>query len=185
MFLKKHSNVPIIWAHFMGNGRGVQPYPEHWKYLNELLADPAFKHVSIDLSWGAVIAPHIIDTPEHLRMTADLIRKYPDRFLYGSDQGATSNWNMVKKSYAPWDPLWKGLGPELTKQVTRDNYIRIFDRSRQNMRTWEKAHPELVNWQGLLFNPSPHFPTLTLSEPPYATTWKLVFVPSSCSCNTV
>jgi hypothetical protein len=57
-----------------------------------------------------VIAPHIIDTPEHLRMTADLIRKYPDRFLYGSDQGATSNWNMVKKSYAPWDPLWKGVG---------------------------------------------------------------------------
>jgi hypothetical protein len=145
MFLKKHSNVPIIWAHFMGNGRGVQPYPEHWKYLNELLADPAFKHVSIDLSWGAVIAPHIIDTPEHLRMTADLIRKYPDRFLYGSDQGATNDWNMVKKSYAAWDPLWRELRPELTKQVTRENYIRIFNRSRQNMRAWEKAHPELIN----------------------------------------
>src|SRR6266700_5653542 len=58
-FLKRHPNVPMIWAHFMGNGRNVQPYPEHWKYLEDMLADPAFKHVSIDLSWGSVIAPYI------------------------------------------------------------------------------------------------------------------------------
>ena len=141
-FLKKHPNVPIVWAHFMGNGRGVQPYPEHWKYLDELLADPAFRHVSIDLSWGTVIAPHILDTPEHLRMTSDLIRKYPDRFLYGSDQGATSDWSMVKKSYDAWEPLWKAIGPTLTMQVTRENYVRIFDQSRQNIREWEKTHPE-------------------------------------------
>src|SRR5215475_1322563 len=32
-FLKRHPNAPIIWAHFMGNGRNVQPYSEHWKYL--------------------------------------------------------------------------------------------------------------------------------------------------------
>jgi ribosomal protein S14 len=37
------------------------------------------------------------------------------------------------------------LRPELTKQVTRENYIRIFNLSRQNMRAWEKAHPELIN----------------------------------------
>jgi hypothetical protein len=30
-------------------------------------------------------------------MTADLIRKYPDRFLYGSEQGATTDWKLVKK----------------------------------------------------------------------------------------
>ena len=41
-------------------------------------------------------------------MTADLIRKYPDRFLYGSEQGATTDWKLVKKSYEVWDPLWKG-----------------------------------------------------------------------------
>lgn len=79
-FLKRHPNVPIIWAHFMGNGRNVQPYPGHWKYLDEMLSVPAFGHINIDLSWGPIIAPYIIDTPEHLKMTADLIRKYPDRF---------------------------------------------------------------------------------------------------------
>jgi amidohydrolase family protein len=143
-FLKRHPNVPMIWAHFMGNGRNVQPYPEHWQYLEEMLADPAFKHVSIDLSWGPVIAPYIIDTPEHLKKTAELIRKYPDRFIYGSDQGATAAWDAVKKSYEVWQPLWKELGPELTRRVTRENYTRIFDESRKNMRAWENAHPEKV-----------------------------------------
>lgn len=88
----------MIWAHFMGNSRGVQPYPEHWKYLDQMLADPAFRHVNIDLSWGPIIAPYIVDTPEHLKMTADLIRKYPDRFLYGSDQGATTDWKRIRKA---------------------------------------------------------------------------------------
>jgi hypothetical protein len=143
-FLKRHPNVPMIWAHFMGNSRGVQPYPEHWQYLDRMLADPAFRHVNIDLSWGPIIAPFIIDTPEHLKMTADLIRKYPDRFLYGSDQGSTADWNLVKKSYEVWDPLWKELGPVLTSQVVKDNYIRIFNESRRNMRAWEKAHPEKI-----------------------------------------
>jgi hypothetical protein len=51
----------MIWAHFMGNSRGVHPYPEHWKYLDQMLADPAFRHVDIDLSWGPIIAPYIVD----------------------------------------------------------------------------------------------------------------------------
>jgi hypothetical protein len=144
-FLKKHPNVPMIWAHFMGNGRGVQPYPEHWRYLEEMLADPAFRHVYIDISWGPVIVSHIIDTPEHLKMTADLIRKYPDRFLYGSDQGASADWQQVKKSYDVWEPLWNELGPELTRQVAIENYARLFDTSRKNMRAWEKAHPAKID----------------------------------------
>ena len=144
-FLKRHSNVSMVWAHFMGNGRGVQPYPEHWKYLDDMLSDPAFRHVYIDISWGPVVAPSVIDTPEHLRMTADLIRKYPDRFLYGSDQGATADWELVRKSYDAWGPLWKEIGPALTAQVAKDNYIRILDESRRNMRAWEKTHPEKFN----------------------------------------
>jgi hypothetical protein len=143
-FLKKHPNVSMVWAHFMGNGRGVLPYPDHWKNLEAMLADPDFKHVSIDLSWGPVIAPYFIDTPEHLKMTADLVRKYPDRFLYGSDQGATSDWNNVQKSYAAWAPLWKELGPQLTQQVAKENYTRLFDQSRKNIRAWEQAHAEKI-----------------------------------------
>ncbi len=143
-FLKKHPNVHMVWAHLMGNGRGVLPYPEHWRNLDAMLADPSFAHVSIDLSWGPVIAPYFIDTPEHLKMTADLIRKYPGRFLYGSDQGATSDWANVEKSYDVWAPLWKDLGPDLTRQVAKDNYLLLFDQSRKNMRAWEQAHTEKI-----------------------------------------
>jgi len=143
-FLKRHPNVPMVWAHFMGNGRGVQPYPNHWKNLEDMLADPDFKHVFIDLSWGPIIAPYVIDTPEHLKMTADLIRNYPDRFLYGSDQGATTDWELVRRNYDAWTPLWKEIGPELTSQVAKDNYLRLFDESRRNIRAWERTHPERV-----------------------------------------
>lgn len=141
-FLKRHPNVTFIWAHFMGNGRDVKPYPEHWKYVDEMLADPAFEHVYIDISWGSVIAPYFLDTPEHLNMTADLIRKYPERFLYGSDKGATADWDLVKAGYEVWGPLWKELGPRLARRVTQENYVRIFDQSRRNLRQWEHAHNE-------------------------------------------
>ena len=114
--MKRHPNVTMVWAHFMGNGRGVRPYPEHWKYLDQMLGDPAYRHVFIDIAWGPVIAPAILDTPEHVRMTADLMRKYPDRFLFGSDQSASSDWQLVRKSYDAWTPLWNELGPELTAE---------------------------------------------------------------------
>ena len=136
-FLKRHPNVPMIWAHFMGNGRGVRPYPEHWKYVDELLGDPGFGHVSIDISWGSVIAGGIVDTPEHVKMTADLIRKYPDRFLFGSDQIANTDFQVLRKSYDAWAPLWQELGPELTARVCKDNYARVFDASKRNIRAWE------------------------------------------------
>jgi len=136
-FLKRHPNVTMIWAHFMGNGRGVRPYPEHWKSLDEMLGDPAFKHVYIDLAWGQVIVPAILDTPEHVTMTADLIRKYPERFLFGSDQSATPDWQFARKSYDVWAPLWQELGPELTGKVSRENYVRVFDQSKKNIRDWE------------------------------------------------
>src|SRR5262245_21734494 len=97
-FLRRHPNVPMIWAHFMGNGRGVQPYPEHWRYLDDLLADPTLRHVNVDLSWGPVVAPSLIDGSTHLKMTADVIRRHPDRFIYVSDQGATTDLNAVKRS---------------------------------------------------------------------------------------
>jgi hypothetical protein len=143
-FLRRHPDVTMIWAHFMGNGRGVKPYPDHWKYLDELLGDPAFRHVNIDLSWGQIIVPGILDTPAHVEMTADLVRKYPDRFLFGSDIAATSDWQRARKSYDVWAPLWEALGPELTRKVARDNYVKIFDESKRNMRAWETRHPDPI-----------------------------------------
>jgi len=77
-------------------------------------------------------------TPED---DGSFIGEYSDHFLYGSDQGATVKGQLVRKSYEAWDLLWKEIGPALTRQVARDNYIRVFNESRRNMRAREKVHP--------------------------------------------
>jgi len=91
-----------------------------------------------------VVAPYVIDSPTHLKMTADIIRRHPDRFIYGSDQGATADWDAVKRSYDVWRPLWAELGPALTRQVSKENYLRLFDESRSNMRRWERTHLDKI-----------------------------------------
>ena len=48
--LKRHPDVPMVWAHFMDNGRGVRPYPEHWRIRGRDAGRPAVRHVSIDIS---------------------------------------------------------------------------------------------------------------------------------------
>jgi hypothetical protein len=50
----------------------------------------------------------------------------------------------VKINYDAWCLLREEIGPELTRRVAKDNYIRIFDESRRNMRAWVRAHPEKV-----------------------------------------
>lgn len=112
-FLERHPDVTMIWTHFMGPGRNVGVYANHWKFLDEMLADPAYSHVDVDLSWGPVITPHLLDMPEHLQNTVELLRKYPDRFLYGSDQGATANWALVRKNYETWAPVWEATQPPI------------------------------------------------------------------------
>lgn len=142
-FLARHPDVTMIWAHFMGLSRNVGVYPDHWDYLDEMLADPAYAHVYVDLSWGPVITPHILDTPEHLAKTAAILRKYPDRFIYGSDQGATADWALVRRNYDIWQPVWDALGPDLTRRITVDNYARVWDRSRENIGAWVAKQPPL------------------------------------------
>ena len=86
----------MIWAQFMGNSRGVHPYPKHWKYLDQMLADSRLQARRYRPVMGTNHRA-LHRRQDHLKMTADLIRKYPDRFLYGSEQGATTDWKLVKK----------------------------------------------------------------------------------------
>jgi hypothetical protein len=46
----------------------------------------------------------------------------------------------VKENYEAWDPLWKEIGPALTRWIEKDNYLRIFDESRRNVRACEREH---------------------------------------------
>lgn len=136
--LKRHPNVPIIWAH-CGVGRIVRPVKQHAAMLEGILSDPSMRNVYFDISWDEV-AKYIVSSPESLQITADLINRYPDRFLFGTDEVAPSTQEKYLKVYVQYDPLWKALAPEASEKVRKANYGRLFDEARRKVRNWEKAN---------------------------------------------
>jgi hypothetical protein len=140
---KKHPNTTIIWAH-TGMGRVVRPIRNHAANIGEILADPAFRHVNLDISWDEV-AKYIVGSPEATRITADLIQRYPDRFLFGTDEVAPRDQPTYGRVYEQYQPLWNLLDPETSRKVRLSNYERIFDVARGKVRSWEATHPAAAN----------------------------------------
>jgi hypothetical protein len=135
---KRHPKTTIIWAH-TGMGRIVRPIKNHAGNLAAILEDPAFSHVNFDISWDEV-AKYIVASPEATKITADLINRYPDRFLFGTDEVAPRDWTAYSKVFNQYEPLWKSLNPEASLKVRCGNYQRIFDEGRRKVRSWEMAH---------------------------------------------
>jgi len=135
--LKRHPNTTVIWAH-TGLGRVVRPIKNHAAHLAEILADPAFNNVYFDISWDEV-AKYIVATPESLQISADLINRFSDRFLFGTDEVAPANQEQYLKVYRQYEPLWKALSPEASKKVRLGNYERLFNEARRKVRAWEES----------------------------------------------
>ena len=104
-----------------------------------ILRDPDFRHVYVDISWDEV-AKYIVASPEATKMTADLIQRYPDRFLFGTDAAAPIDQSKYLKVFYQYEPLWKSLDAETSRKVRLQNYERIFDEARRKVRSWESAH---------------------------------------------
>ncbi|HET7001369.1 MAG TPA: amidohydrolase family protein [Puia sp.] len=138
---RRHPNTTIIWAH-MGLGRVVQPVHDQLRMADLALADPALKHVNIDISWNEV-AKYVVSSPEAIQATADLINKYPDRFLFGTDEVAPANQETYLKVYYMYAPLFAKLTPQAKEKLLKGNYARLFDAARIKLRAWEKANVNL------------------------------------------
>ena len=136
--LKRHPGATIIWAH-TGLGRVVRPIEHHAAQLEELLRDPAFGHVNFDISWDEV-AKYIVSSPEATRATAELINRYPDRFLFGTDEVAPPDQAKYLNVFRQYEPLWNLLTQAASEKVRLRNYERIFDKARQKVRNWESTH---------------------------------------------
>lgn len=141
--LRRHPNATIIWAH-MGMGRIVRPVTKHAKVLEAILSDPQYDNVYFDISWDEV-AKYVAASPESVKITADLMNRFPDRFLFGSDEVAPSNRDEYLKVFYQYDPLWKSLDKSTAEKVKKANYERLFDRARQQVRSWERDHAPIVN----------------------------------------
>ena len=135
---KRHPKTKIIWAH-VGVGRIVRPLQEQAALIERALSNPELNHVYFDISWDEV-AKYVIATPEATKRIADLINRFPDRVLFGSDVVAPKNVQAMTAVYNMYDPLWKLLTPEASLKVRIDNYERLFDEARAKVRAWEKAN---------------------------------------------
>jgi len=150
--LRRHPRNSLIWAH-AGLGRVIHPIqrgsggavpsadaPEnHVAMLESILDDPVCARVMFDISWDEV-AKYVVSSPDATQRTADLLNKYPDRFLFGTDNVAPKDAQSYYAVYEMYQPLWKLLKPETKEKVLKANYERIFDEGRKNARAWEKAH---------------------------------------------
>jgi predicted TIM-barrel fold metal-dependent hydrolase len=123
--IKRHPKTTIIWAH-TGMGRIVRPVTHHAVVLEEMLKDSAFSNLYFDISWDEV-AKYLVSSPEATKVAADLINRYPDRFLFGTDDVAPKDQAAYLKVYMLYDPLWKLLTREASEKVRKRNYERLFN----------------------------------------------------------
>jgi predicted TIM-barrel fold metal-dependent hydrolase len=133
--LKRHPNATIIWAHF-GVGRIIRPVQEQGAIVEDIIKDPDLRNVHFDISWDEV-AKYIVATPESTKKAADIVNRYPDRFIFGTDEVAPASQEKYLKVYDQYGPFWKLLTPEASEKVRKGNYARIFDEGRRRVRTWE------------------------------------------------
>ncbi len=148
--LRRHPEATIIWAH-VGLGRVVYPdrtmassgtakrSPNFMRIIEAMLNDPTLKHLYFDISWDEV-AKYATDTPESVQRTADVLNRFPDRFLFGTDNVAPKNPEAYFGVYDIYAPLWKKLSAETKEKVLKGNYERLFDEARRKVRAWEKAN---------------------------------------------
>jgi predicted TIM-barrel fold metal-dependent hydrolase len=135
---ERHPDTTIIWAH-IGVGRVVRPLQEQATIVEAICTNPAMKHIYLDLSWDEV-AKYITTSPETIQRAADLINRYPDRFLFGTDEVAPQDQAKYLKVYDMYAPLFAKLTPEASEKLRKGNYERLFDEARRRVRAWEKEN---------------------------------------------
>jgi len=136
--IKRHPSTTVIWAH-LGLGRIIKPIEDMGRLFEEMLADPEYNNLYFDLSWDET-AKWLDYSDKSLENTARIISKYPDRFLFGTDNIAPDKTEKQLRVYHLYDRLWKLLGEEVTYKVAKGNYERMFDDARLKVRAWEKVN---------------------------------------------
>ena len=124
--LKRHPNTTIIWAH-TGVGRIVRPIKDHAANLAVILSDPAFKNVYFLISQGTRLLAMLSSSPEATKITADGINRFPDRFLFGTDEVAPTRQQSYLKVFYQYDPfLWNLLTAEARREGAQRETSRVF-----------------------------------------------------------
>ena len=104
--LRRHPKTTMIWAH-TGLGRVVHPVQPQaaagppsaaratLEIVEEILEDPGLAHVHFDISWDEVAKYLVGDARCARELGRALINRYPDRFLFGTDEVAPTDADGV------------------------------------------------------------------------------------------
>jgi hypothetical protein len=136
----RHPDVNIIYAH-TGLGRFVGPTRTHVELLDDICGDHALDHVYFDISWDEV-AKWIVKDETTVQAWAQVINRYPTRFLFGTDSVAPKSQAAYLKCYEDYQPLWKLLTPAASRAVRLGNYERLVNAARKKVRAWEARNLE-------------------------------------------
>ena len=111
----------------------------HAKIVEAILKDPAYDHVHFDISWDE-LAKYLDFTPETAKRVADVINRYPDRFLFGTDEVAPVDRAKYTRIFDLYGRLWELLDRRVVEKLRKGNFERLFDQARRRVRAWERAH---------------------------------------------
>ena len=136
--LARHPKTTIVWAH-VGLGRVINPVQDHAAMVESFLKDPAFSHVYFDISWSET-AKYLTASADTIAISADLLNRYPDRFLFGTDEVAPPNQETYLRVYYEYASLLNKLDPKASEKLRLGNYERLFDEAKRKVRAWERAN---------------------------------------------
>lgn len=135
-FFLRHPDTTIIWTH-TGLGRGVRLPPDHLSFLEDRIRNPTLGHIHFDISWDEV-AKYVVEDDTAVAAWADLINRYPSRFLFSMDAVAPDSRETYLKTYRDYELLWVAVKPETRHMVLIENYEGPFDATNKAVRNWER-----------------------------------------------
>ena len=94
---------------------------------------------TVDISWSET-AKYLVGSPAATKLVANLLSRYPDRFLFGTDEVAPKTQDSYLRVLTQYQPLWDVLPPRVVDQVRLHNYERLFDAAHTKVRAWEAKH---------------------------------------------
>lgn len=116
--LAYNRDTVIIWAH-TGISRRVEQ-SDHLRVVDRMLQENP--NLYYDISW-VIYDDYISRDEESLKAWADLLMKYPDRFMIGSDK--VGHWEGYEHEITKYYPLVDLLDEETRLLVTQQNILRL------------------------------------------------------------
>lgn len=128
--LEYNRDCNIIWAH-MGISRRVEI-----KNLVEIVDDLLKNNENLytDISWVVYDYYFLGDFPDRFSSSdsldewVELINKYPDRILIGTDK--VGHWETYPQEIFKYYKLLDRLDPDVAKKICRDNALSLIKKNR-------------------------------------------------------